>query len=323
MSDLPSSANRGLRFLALVATLTAAGCQESPTVPNPPQFLVSPGQQWAGGTVEIPPSGGFRAGDVVLRGADTLAVVYHATADVSLRLPIDANGPTTLEVRRDGNLLGEVTAEVYGFQQLTVYPGRMDDIITELPVPRGVSVVARTYGSYGDGSAGGFVWIYPSTGLHRTFPGTPNLPHLFRVGVDPLKAEVYYEWKPAPARPCESVTCVLVQKARIVGGELIDLGWVNRPCNRWGCEPLAGDIWIAPDGALTCRVVSTPTGETCEHISSGFGDDPQGIERLWSRDVGLSLGPPSRSEFPPVRSSTKCPVGTNPGHPTSRAVCST
>ena len=77
-----------------------------------------------------------------------------------------------------------------------------------------------------------------------------------------------------------------------VGGELVDLGWIERPCNRYSCQPLAGDTWIALDGAYTCRVVSSPTADVCRPIDSSFNaDDPPGIEYLWSRDVALLVGP--------------------------------
>jgi hypothetical protein len=186
-----------------------------------------------------------------------------------------------------------VLVEAYGVSELRVYPGRMSDMISDLPVPEGVSVVARQYaqGCCGD-SEGGFVWIYPSTGMHRTFPGTPDLWNLFRVGVDPLTGDVYYERWWGEEGECLEVNCNMVRRARIAGGELVDLGWIERPCNRYSCQPLAGDIWIALDGGNTCRVHSHAAGDTCEYIDGSFNaDDPHGIEYLWSGDVAVLVGP--------------------------------
>lgn len=295
MSDLRRSAPRRLRFLALTLVLGHPGCADSPTVPDPTQFSASPNEQWAGGPVTVTASGGaFEVGDVIARGSDTLAVVEGRVQSVALRVPADANGPTTLSVSRAGRSLGDVVLEAYGFEGLRVYPGLMSDMISDFPVPNGVSVVARRYeeGCCGD-TGGGFVWIYPSTGQHRAFASTPDLADLFRVGVDPLVPEVYYEYRFGTESECvQESNCDLVHRARIVGGDLVDLGWVERPCNRWGCQPLVGDTWIALDGALTCQVVPTPNGETCEYINSDFNaDDPLGLEYLWSEDVALLLGP--------------------------------
>jgi len=281
--------------LPLLAGCVLLGCGDSPTDPDPPSYSVEPLHQWAGGAVAIAASGGmFEVGDMIRSGADTLAMLETRTELVTLRLPQGANGPTTIKVMRRGITLGEVAVEAYGVEDLRVYPGRMSDMISDLPVPSGVSVVARHYerGCCGD-SEGGFVWIYPSTGMHGTFPGTPDLWDLFRVGVDPLTGDLYYENRWGEEGECFEDGCEVVHRARIEGGALVDLGWEERPCNRWGCQPMSGDIWIALDGALTCRVVSSPEGDACKYIDSSLNaDDPLGIEYLWSRDVALLLGPP-------------------------------
>ena len=297
MSDARCSAYQILRFLGLVAALSPLGCADPPTLPDSPEYAVQPQQQWAGGTVEVTASGGtFAAGDVIVRNRDTLAVLDRATDRVILRLPTDANGPTTLVVQRNGDRLGGVMPEAYGFEGFRLYPEPISDMITELPVPSGVSVVGRSYVGGTDDTSGGFAWIYPSTGTHRRFPGTPGMRRLFRVGVDPVTADIYFEWLGEGSADCSPAGCDSVHVGRIVGGELVDRRWVGRPCNRWGCEPLAGDVWIVPDPAYTCRVVAGPDGETCGTITSDWGDDPQGIERLWSADVALVLDSPS----PPV-----------------------
>jgi hypothetical protein len=279
---------------AVTLALLLAACADSPTVPDPPSYSVEPLHQWAGGTVTMTASGGrFEVGDIIASGGDTILAVDGSAQAVALALPQDADGPVTLSVVRGTAVLGQVLVEAYGVSELRVYPGRMSDMISDLPVPEGVSVVARQYaqGCCGD-SEGGFVWIYPSTGMHGTFDGTPDLWDLFRVGVDPQTGDVYYERRWGEAGECSEPNCDMIHRARIVGGDLVDLGWIERPCNRYSCQPLAGDIWIALDGALTCRVVSNPTGDTCEYIDSSLNaDDPLGIEYMWSRDLALLLGP--------------------------------
>jgi hypothetical protein len=263
-------------------------------MPDAADYSVEPLHQWAGGQVVMTAAGGmFEAGDVILTGADTLAVFEQSADHVRLPLPSHVNGPTALEVWRGLERLGEVRLEIYGFEEINEYPARMDDLISEVPVPSGVSVAARRFDrrTCDPLEGGDFVWIYLSTGIHRTFRSGECHQGMFKVGVDPLQPEVFYEYRSGTPDECHDGSCTVVHGGRIVGGELVDLGWLERPCNRWSCEPLAGDIWIVPDWAQTCRVVRTPTGETCETISRGFGDDPQGIERLWSRDVALSLGP--------------------------------
>jgi len=280
---------------ALAALLLLTACSDPATAPPSLGYAAEPAHVWAGGEVAVTVTNGtFRTGDVVLLGTDTLAAVSGDPASVAFRIPTDVNGPISLTVFRNGTSLGEAAVEAYGLEALRDYPGHMDDMISPVPVPSGVSVAARTYeaGDCRGASGGDFVWIYPSTGMHRSFTGTSCESDLYRVGVDPVTGDLYPEYRQGTPEECDGGQCELVHRTRIVGGELVDLGWVRRPCNRWGCEPLAGDIWIMPDAALTCRVVSTPTGDTCEWISVGFNDDPQGVERLWSRDVGLSLGPP-------------------------------
>lgn len=284
---LPAS----LSSFLVAGGLWALGCGDSPTSPDPPSYSVQPVHQWAGGEVEVAASAGmFEVGDVIVAGVDTLAVLQRRTDRITLPLPQHANGPIALSVRRDTEHLGDVVVEAYGYAGMRVYPVRMDDIITELPVPYGVSVVARTreWGSQ-DRSGSGFAWIYPSSGQHRHFAGTPFLSTLYRIGVDPVDGVLYYELDDAQSDLCGDDWCELVHAARIVGGELVDMGWLNRPCSRWGCDKLAGDIWIAPGSLYTCRVVTRDGEEVCESIEFGiFGSaDTNGISRLWS--VGVAL----------------------------------
>ncbi len=279
---------RGFLFLGALVPLGILACDDEPAGPEsiPPNLTVTPSHQWAGGEVGIEIVGkSFEDGDVVVAGTDTLEVVTWQQFRITFRLPTSANGPTTLTVLRDGETLGRVTAEAFGFEEYRTYPVRLEHYITEVPVDWGVSVVSPAYyGGNGDTSKG-FVWIHPSSGMHRQFSGTPDLEPMYRTGVDPVGADIYFEYDIWCDQP--GVDCKPVHVARVVGGELVDLGWVNRPCQRWGCEPLAGDIWLVHEYLMTCKVVRGPAGDICEPIETLWGDDPQWIRRLWSADIAL------------------------------------
>ena len=270
-------------FLLLGAFLVLA-CDDDTTGPEstPPVLTISPSQQWAGGEARIQIVGErFLDEDVVVAGDDTLEIFDRQNFVLGVRLPTDVNGPTTLDVIREGKALGSVTVEAYGFEETRIYPVPINDMMTEFPVEWGVAVVGQSDDA-GETSAG-FSWIHPSIGISRHFPGTsdPDLGRLFRVGVDPVSGILYHEWNWAYE----------VHAGQIIGGELVDLGWVNRPCQRWGCEPLAGDIWVVHEWLVTCRVVSGDEGDGCATIYSpgvgGWGDDPPWIARLWSADIAL------------------------------------
>jgi hypothetical protein len=272
--------------ILLLGALTALACDDDPEGldPVPLVLTVTPAHQWAGGEVRITVVGApYEDADVVVAGADTLEIFDRQSFLLGVRLPTGANGPTTLAVLRDGESLGTVITEAYGFEETRIYPVPIGDEITEFPVEWGVAVVSQADGS-GDTSEG-FSWIHLSAGISRHFPGTsgPNQGKLYRVGVDPVSGDLYFEW---------DSSLHTVHKGKIIGGELVDLGWVNRPCHRWGCEPLAGDIWVLHEYPLTCRVVTSPDGERCETIHSPgssefWGDDPRWIARLWSADIAL------------------------------------
>ncbi len=278
-ANVPTAMLSTCLFIGVLAFLA---CDDDSTGPEstPPVLTVSPSHQWAGGEVRISITGDmFEDGGVVVAGADTLEVFDRQSFLLGVRLPTVANGSTTLTVLRDGEALGSVTVEAYGFEAHRVYPVPMNDEITEYPVEWGVGVVSMADG--GGDTSKGFSWIHPSTGISRHFPGSsdPGLKRLFRVGVDPISGELYYE----DSGP--------IHRGRIIGGELVDLGWVNRPCQRWGCEPLAGDIWVVLEGPSTCRVVQGQDGESCVGIhypgAEYWGDDPWWIARLWSSDIAL------------------------------------
>ena len=272
----------------LFASLTSLACNDDPAAPEsiPPVLTVSPTHQWAGGQVRIQIVGSpFEEGDVVVAGADTLEIFDWQYFLLGVRLPTGANGPTALTVLRDGETLGSVMTEVYGFEEYREFPVPFGNMITEFPVEWGVAVVSQADAAGDNGE--GFSWIHLSTGVHRHFPGTPD-PHLgrfYRVGVDPDSGELFFELR--VTCPEGEVPCGNLHRGRIVGGELVDLGWIYRTCNRWGCEPLAGDIWIAHEYLYTCRLVDGPDGEKCEFIEHLRGDDPQWIRRLWSADIAL------------------------------------
>ena len=286
-----------LLFLLTTGGLVALGCGDPSTSPEPPTYSVEPLHQWAGGTVTVTPGGvRFEIGDVIARGDDTLAIVELSVQSASVRIPSDANGPTVLTVRRAGQSLGTVELEAYGYAGMRVYPELMADQITKLPGPNGGSVVGPASRSQDPNE--GFVWIHPSAGTHRLFPGSPGMGRLFHTGVDPATGEIYYEWYTdcSAEDGCQD----RVHAGSIVGGDLVDTRWIDRPCDRWGCFPLAGDIWILPDWGYTCRVTSTPEGETCVQIDRTAVDDPRGTERLWSADAALVLFP----DLPVFRLST-------------------
>jgi hypothetical protein len=178
--------------------------------------------------------------------------------------------------------------DAFGFEKTSVYPVPLLNYLTAVPSDWGVSVVGPAYSaSYGQGPTGpGISWIHLSAGIARQFPGTPDLRALYRTGVDPVSGELYWEWE----RDSDGNR---LRKAKVVAGELRDLGWVARPCQRWGCEPLLDDIWINLDELHTCRVVAGPTGESCEVIEYLWGDDVQGISRLHSSDVAVVLDWPA------------------------------
>jgi hypothetical protein len=269
--------------------LAFLACEDEPLAPEsrPSVLTVEPTHQWAGGEVRITIVGfPFEDEDVVVAGEDTLEVFDRQLFLLGVRLPTDANGPTTLEMIRDGEGLGSVTVEAYGFEEHRTYPVDLAHYITEYPVEWGVAVVGPAYfGSNGDTSLG-ITWIHPSSGVHRQFAGTPEGRQLYRTGVDPISGDLYYEWE----TDCTISGCPdRVHVGKIIGGELIDLGWVSRPCHRWGCEPLAADIWVQHELLRTCRVVGGPVGDSCIPIDAFHfgGDDPQWIRRLWSADVAL------------------------------------
>lgn len=274
-----------VRGFLLLGALLVLACDDDTTGPEstPPVLTISPSQQWAGGEVRISITGDmFEDGEVVVAGMDTLQVFDRQSFLLGVRLPTDVNGLTTLEVIRDGEGLGSVTVEAYGFEEHRTYPVELAHYITEFPVEWGVAVVGPAF--RGVDTSLGITWIHLSTGAHRQFPGTPDLERFYRTGVDPVSGELFFEFRsscPGPG-PCPNL-----HRGKIVGGQLVDLGWVYRPCNRWGCEPLAGDIWIALEYLLTCRLVDGPDGNACEFIQRFGGDDPQWIRRLWSADVAL------------------------------------
>ena len=282
---VPITVVRGFLFLGVLVPLGLLACDDDPTglELTPPILTVTPSQQWAGGEVRISITGDmFEDDEVVVAGTDTLEIFDRQSFLLGVRLPTDVNGSTTLDVIRDGETLGSVTVEAFGFEEYRVYPVPMRDEITEFPIEWGVAVVSQADG--GGDTSEGFSWIHLSTGISRHFSSTsdPNMGKLYRVGVDPVNGDLYYEWNGSYE----------VHKGKIIGGELVDLGWANLPCQRWGCEPLAGDIWVLHEGPFTCRVVTSPEGERCETThypdpSEFWGDDPRWIARLWSADIAL------------------------------------
>lgn len=283
-------APKAIRRLLLASLPAVFGCESVPTATSDPvELVVSPEQQWAGGVVEVLGlPGGLIRGDVVLADDDTMELVSMEGDAFTGRLPTAANGPVRIEVRRSDQVAGWGVAEAFGFEETKVYPVPLLNYITAVPSDWGVSVVGPAYkASYGQGpTSPGISWIHLSAGIARQFPGTPDLRALYRTGVDPVSGELYWEWD----RDSDGSR---LRKARVVAGELRDLGWVARPCQRWGCEPLLDDIWINLDDLSTCRIVARPTGESCEFIESLWGDDVQGISRLHSSDVAMVLDWPA------------------------------
>lgn len=270
----------------LLGSLSGLACDDDPAGPDSikPVLTVSPTEQWAGGEVRISIVGmPFEDGDVVVAGSDTLEIFDRQYFLLGVRLPTDGNGLTALTVLRDGESLGSVETEVYGFEEFRNYPDRLAHYITEFPVEWGVAVVGPAYWEEVNISEG-ITWIHLSSGMHRRFAGTPDpsLTRMYRTGVDPVSGELYFELRGSDGSDRPNL-----HRARIVGGQLVDLGWVSRTCNRWGCEPLAGDIWIAHEYLFTCRLAAGPEPKSCEFIEHLRGDDPQWIRRLWSADIGL------------------------------------
>jgi hypothetical protein len=266
--------------------LAFLACEDEPLAPEsrPSVLTVEPTHQWAGGEVRITIVGfPFEDEDVVVAGEDTLEVFDRQLFLLGVRLPTDANGPTPISVLRNGKAIGRVTTEAYGFEKTRIYPDRLAHYITEFPLEWGVAVVGPAYWEESD-IPEGITWIHLSSGMHRRFASTPDpsLERMYRTGVDPVSGELFFEFRGSDGSDRPNV-----HRATIVGGQLVDLGWVTRICNRWGCEPLAGDIWVAHEYLYTCRLAAGPEPKACEFIEHLNGDDPQWIRRLWSADVAL------------------------------------
>lgn len=284
ISRLHPSNVRGFLF---IAALGLFACDDPPTAPpDPVRLSATPERQWAGAQVELSAAGfEFRETDVVELDGKPVAATPLSAALVRIGLPTTSDGIQEVRIRRDGRTVAEGQVEAFGLQEYRTFPVRFWDIVSRVPSETGIQLAGR--GGDAGASDRAFAWIELSTGVHRTFEDAMGDPsHLYRIGVDPLSGDLYHEWTDGG-----------VHRGRIVGGELVDLGWVARPCQRWGCEPLFGDIWFKYDWPETCRVVETPDGESCELIAWDFGDDPQRLERLWSADVALLESFNVRSAF--------------------------
>ncbi len=276
-----------LRSLLVLAALVHTRCGDPPTAPSDPvRLTVIPERQWAGAQVELTAAGfAILDGDAVEIGGAPVDAAPVDADRVRVRVPTTADGTQEVRIRREGNIVARGQVEAFGLVEYRSFPIRFTDMLSRVPSETGISLVGRGGGA--GASQRAFAWIELSTGVHRTFENAMGDPsELYRVGVDPLTGELYHEWAGGE-----------VHRGRIVGGELVDRGWVPRPCQRWGCEPLAGDIWFRYDYPETCRVVQTPDGESCEFIAGDFGDDPQRLERLWSADVALLEAFNVRSAF--------------------------
>lgn len=278
---------RVVRRSLLVAALFLSSCDDPPTAPpDPVRLSVIPERQWAGAQIELTSARfTFFLEDSIEVGGETVDGHVVAADRVRVRIPTTADGVLQVRVRRGGRVVAEGQVEAFGLAEYRAFPVRFTDILSRVPSQAGISLVGRGGGAGASEQA--FAWIELSAGVHRTFEDAMGSPSdLYRIGVDPVTGDLYHEWAGDQ-----------VHRGRIVGGELVDLGWVTRPCQRWGCEPLAGDIWFKYDWPETCRVVETPDGESCELIASDFGDDPQRLERLWSADVALLESFNVRSAF--------------------------
>lgn len=270
----------GLRRLAAASILLlSVGCEDPPTAIDRASLSADPIHQFAGGTIRITSlDAAFREGDVVVSGPDTLAVESSEPSRLTVRLPGDWNGPRTVVVRRGGEALGRVEIEAHGFLRRTLYAERFTRQLTDLPTGAGLSIVGP--GRFGAGTGGpGLVWIEPSSGVHRWFPGAVIDTECYRVGVDPRVGELYA----ATEYPCERL-----EVYRIAGGELSWQRSDSLPCWYWGCEPLSEHIWLQFEPSGTCRIDRDGGVTTCEAIDAyWWNDEPQGLTRLYSADVAL------------------------------------
>jgi len=274
--------SRALARAPLLGFLALASCETPPTAP-PDSFGLSvhPAQQWAGGVVEVSGlPGGLLRGDVVLADGDTMELLSMEGDSFTGRLPTAANGPVRIEVRRADQRAGSGETEAFGLEEIRRYPVEFSPyaFVSAVPVEWGLAVTG--FGGLEDGRFSDLAWIHLSTGQVRQFSGAIDGPSILkRVGVDPVDGTLYWQWNGGPD---------LVRRGRIVGGQLLDLGWVERPCCRYGCEPLLDDIWFHFDWPSTCRVTTTPTGDECERwIASEASGEPLRLVRLWSRDVAI------------------------------------